>query len=33
MHILLDFDGNMPLNGNIIDGKTVDNKGAYQVLC
>lgn len=31
MHTLLDFDGNLPAYVNITNGKTVDNKGAYEV--
>lgn len=31
MHTLLDFDGNLPAYVNIINGKTADNKGAYDV--
>jgi hypothetical protein len=31
MHTLLDYDGNLPAYVNITDGKTADNKGAYQV--
>ena len=31
MHTLLDFDGNLPAYVNITDGKTSDNKGAYDV--
>jgi hypothetical protein len=31
MHTLLDFDGNLPTYVNITDGKTADNKGAYNV--
>ena len=31
MHTLLDYDGNLPDYINITDGKTVDNKGAYDV--
>jgi hypothetical protein len=31
MHTLLDFDGNLPAYVNITDGKTADNKGAYDV--
>jgi hypothetical protein len=31
MHALLDFDGNLPAYVNITNGKTADNKGAYQV--
>ncbi|MFT5778806.1 MAG: hypothetical protein ACI837_001762 [Crocinitomicaceae bacterium] len=30
-HTLLDFDGNLPAYVNITDGKTADNKGAYDV--
>ena len=33
IHILLDFDGNLPAYVNIINGQTADNKGAYQVPC
>ena len=31
MHTLLDFDGNLPAYVNITDGKTADNKGAYEL--
>ena len=31
MHTLLDFDGNLPAYINITDGKTADNKGAYEI--
>jgi hypothetical protein len=31
MHTLLDFDGNLPVYVNITDGKTADNKGAYDL--
>jgi hypothetical protein len=31
MHTLLDFDGNLPAYVNITDGKTADNKGAYEI--
>ena len=31
MHTLLDYDGNLPSYINITDGKTADNKGAYDV--
>lgn len=31
MHTLLDFDGNLPAYINITDGKTADNKGAYDI--
>ena len=31
MHGLLGFDGNLPAYVNITDGKTADNKGAYEV--
>jgi hypothetical protein len=31
MHTLLDYDGNLPTYVNVIDGKTVDNKGAYDL--
>ena len=31
MHTLLDYDGNLPAYVNITEGKTADNKGAYQV--
>jgi len=31
MHTLLDFDGNLPAYINISDGKTADNKGAYDI--
>jgi len=31
MHTLLDYDGNLPNYVNITDGKTADNKGAYQI--
>ena len=30
MHTLLDYDGNLPAYVNITDGKTADNKGAYE---
>ena len=30
-HTLLDFDGNLPANINITNGKTADNKGAYDI--
>ena len=30
-HTLLDFDGNLPAYVNITDGKTADNKGAYDI--
>lgn len=30
MHTLLDYDGGLPVYVNITDGKTPDNKGAYQ---
>jgi len=32
MHTLLDYDGNLPAYVNITDGKTADNKGAYDIL-
>jgi len=32
LHTLLDFDGNLPAYVNITDGKTADNKGAYDIL-
>ena len=31
MHTLLDFDGNLPAYINITNGKTADNKGAYDI--
>ena len=31
MHALLDYDGNLPTYVNITNGKTADNKGAYDV--
>ena len=31
MHTLLDFDGNLPAYVNITEGKTADNKGAYDI--
>ena len=31
MHTLLDFNGNLPAYVNITDGKTADNKGAYDI--
>ena len=31
MHTLLDYDANLPAYVNITDGKTADNKGAYDV--
>jgi hypothetical protein len=31
MHTLLDYDGNLPVYVNITNGKTADNKGAYDV--
>jgi hypothetical protein len=31
MHTLLDYDGNLPSYVNISDGKTADNKGAYDI--
>lgn len=31
MHTLLDYDGNLPMYVNITDGKTADNKGAYDI--
>jgi hypothetical protein len=31
MHTLLDFDGKLPAYVNITDGKTADNKGAYEI--
>ena len=31
LHTLLDFDGNLPAYVNITDGKTADNKGAYNI--
>jgi len=31
MHTLLDFEGNLPAYVNITDGKTADNKGAYDI--
>ena len=31
MHTFLDFDGNLPAYINIANGKTADNKGAYNI--
>jgi hypothetical protein len=31
LHTLLDYDGNLPAYINITNGKTADNKGAYEV--
>ncbi|NDV94888.1 IS4 family transposase, partial [Dysgonomonas sp. 521] len=31
MHTLLDYDGNLPVYVNITNGKTADNKGAYDL--
>jgi hypothetical protein len=31
LHTLLDYDGNLPVYVNITDGKTADNKGAYDI--
>lgn len=31
MHTLLDFNGNLPAYINITNGKTADNKGAYEI--
>ncbi|CAN5217544.1 IS4 family transposase [soil metagenome] len=31
MHTLLDYDGNLPAYVHISDGKTADNKGAYDI--
>jgi hypothetical protein len=31
MHTLLDYDGGLPLYVNITNGKTADNKGAYDI--
>lgn len=31
MHTLLDYDGNLPAYVNITNGKTADNKGAYNI--
>lgn len=31
MHTLLDYDGHLPAYVNITDGKTADNKGAYDL--
>jgi len=31
IHTLLDFDGNLPSYVNITEGKTADNKGAYEI--
>ncbi|MGL1889963.1 MAG: IS4 family transposase [Reichenbachiella sp.] len=31
MHTLLDYDGNLPAYVNVTDGKTGDNKGAYDI--
>lgn len=32
MHTLLDYEGHLPAYVNITDGKTADNKGAYDIL-
>jgi len=32
MHTLLDYDGNLPVYVNMTDGKTADNKGAYDII-
>ncbi len=31
MHTLLDYDGNLPSYVNVTDGKTADNRGAYDL--
>ena len=31
LHTLLDYDGNLPVYVNITNGKTADNKGAYDI--
>lgn len=31
MHTLLDYDGNLPAYVHVTDGKTADNKGAYDI--
>lgn len=31
MHTLLDYDGNLPAYVNVTEGKTADNKGAYDI--
>lgn len=31
MHTLLDYDGNLPVYVNVTNGKTADNKGAYDI--
>lgn len=31
MHTLFDYDGNLPASVNITNGKTADNKGAYDI--
>lgn len=31
MHTLLDYDGNLPAYVNITEGKTADNRGAYDI--
>ena len=31
MHTLLDYDGHLPAYVNITNGKTADNKGAYNI--
>jgi len=31
MHTLLDYDGNLPAYIHVTDGKTADNKGAYDI--
>ena len=31
MHTLLDYDAHLPAYVNITDGKTADNKGAYDI--
>lgn len=31
LHTVLDYDGNLPVYVNITDGKTADNKGAYDI--
>lgn len=31
LHTVLDYDGNLPVYVNVTDGKTADNKGAYDI--
>jgi hypothetical protein len=31
LHTLLDYDGNLPAYVHVTDGKTADNKGAYEI--